>query len=307
MKPFQTYQYLAGTEMTERDKQAVGSNFWNEGKWQNYIAPFLPEDCSEMTFVDIGCNAGLFLKLAEDRGFSRVVGVDFNEEAVKRGMEWRDKHNGKYKMICSRMENCIETLPFADYTVLANTHYYFTINDWLDYLDRLQFKTRYCIIVTAEKRVKQRCWASTEILDIEGYFSQWENAGFIDALPTEGDPSPRKLWGLCFKSHHFERVPVEKLKCVNTMQDGFFTEIEKGIPYQQTDYYRKMKEYRNSRWTEGHLNRWFEERVKVYQQIKQDGVIKPIIVNSEYLILDGNHKYEMVKDLGFKTTVVRKT
>ena len=30
MKKFETYQYLEGELMTERDKQEVGSKFWNE-------------------------------------------------------------------------------------------------------------------------------------------------------------------------------------------------------------------------------------------------------------------------------------
>ena len=152
MKPFKTYQYLEGTEMTERDKSEAGSKFWNEGKWDNFVAPLLPEDCSGMTLVEMGCNAGVFLKEAEKRGFSRVVGVDSDQVSVERGRAWRDRHGKGYKFLLKRMEDCITDLPVADYTVLANSHYYFTINDWLDYLDRLQYKTRFCIIITAKKR-----------------------------------------------------------------------------------------------------------------------------------------------------------
>ena len=71
MKSFSNYQYTGG-EMNERDKQEVRSKFWNEGKWNNFIKPFLPKDCGEMTFIDIGCNAGLFLKMAKEFGFKRV-------------------------------------------------------------------------------------------------------------------------------------------------------------------------------------------------------------------------------------------
>src|SRR5574343_485811 len=103
MKPFETYQYLAGEPMTDRDKVEVGSKFWNKGKWDNFVLPIIPKDLGdlkEQTFVDMGCNAGLFLKFASEMGFGRVIGVDSNEQAVKRGEEWRDKNGGKYEFKC---------------------------------------------------------------------------------------------------------------------------------------------------------------------------------------------------------------
>src|SRR3989344_8412572 len=99
MKKFEEYQYLEGEPMTERDRQEIGSKFWNSGKWDNFVAPFLPQDRKELTLIDVGCNAGLFLKLAEDMGFGQVIGVDSNEGAVKRGLAWRDKNRGKYQII----------------------------------------------------------------------------------------------------------------------------------------------------------------------------------------------------------------
>ncbi len=260
MKPFKSYQYLEGTEMTERDKLEVGSKFWNEGKWKNFVEPFLREEIDdriegsdeivfekipirEMTFVDIGCNAGLFLKLAEDKGFGKVIGVDFDEEAIKKGLAWRDKQGKKYRMLHTRMEDCIDKLPIADYTILANTHYYFTINDWLDYLDKLQYRTRFCVIVTAEKRAKQLCWASTEVSDIRGYFKAWNEVGFVDTLPLEGDPMPRKLWGMCFKSLFIERVSIDSISSRNTQQHGFYSDVDKGIPYDKTEYWKFHKAY----------------------------------------------------------------
>jgi hypothetical protein len=304
MKPFSTYQFLEGFPMTDRDKVEVGSKYWNEGKFKNFVAPFLPYDCSEQTFIDMGCNAGVFLKLAEDMGFSKVIGVDSDRDAVKRGTEWRDSHGGKYQFVEEKMQKVIDQLPLADYTVLANAHYYFTINDWLDYMDKMQFKTRYCIIVTAEKHHTNRCWTSPGLEEIRGYFKLWEEEGFIDVFPQDGSPSYRKLWAFCFKSPHLDRVPVDLLDSGNHVQDGFYKEIDEGKDYKETRYYRIMKPYRKN-WSEDKLNRWFEERIKVYESIKKNGQTQPIIVDSKNLILDGNHRYSMLKSLGYKTIFVR--
>lgn len=306
MKPFKTYQYLEGTEMTNRDKKEVGSKFWNKGKWDNFVLPFLHSNPKGMTLVEMGCNAGLFLKLAEEHGFEKVLGVDSDEEAVKRGSAWRDKNKGKYQIFCWKMQQCIDTMPMADYTLLVNTHYYFTINDWLDYLDKLQYKTRYCIIVTGHKKKKQLCWASSDTEDIWDYFSNWSDIGFIDELPFGDDPMPRRLWSFCFKSPFIERVPIDSITTRNTMQDGFYAELDKGVKYQDTNYYKVLKDYRR-KWTEGHLNRWMKERVRVFESIKRHGLIRPIYINSKQQILDGNHKYGMLKYLGNKSIFIRKT
>ena len=306
MKPFSTYQYLQGTPMTARDKGEVGSKFWNKGKWDNFVAPFLPEDCSDLSLVDMGCNAGVFLNEAELKGFKTVIGVDSNKEAIERGAVWRGEHNKSYQFVLSEMTTCVDDLPAVDYTVLANAHYYFTINDWLEYLDKLQNKTAYCIIVTAEKRKVNRCWASTELDSIRSYFKSWEEVGFIDGIPMlEGDPHPRKLWGLCFKSPTTERVAIDSLDSSNHVQDSFCAELDEGKHYTETRYYKILKPYRK-RWSEEKLNGWMEERVATYENIKKCGMRTPIIVGSNGLILDGNHGYAVMRHLGNKSILIRR-
>lgn len=296
MKPFATYQCL-GELLTDRDKKEQGSKFWNEGKWNNFVLPFLKE---KGTLIDMGCNAGLFLKLAEDIGF-KAVGVDSNEEAVNRGAEWRDKNGGNYKFLLGPMEGCLDELPMADYTVLANAHYYFYIKDWLEYLDKLRFKTRYCIIVTTEKMNRQISMASADPGMVRKYFKDWEEVGFIDALPTEGDPSPRKLYGLCFKSK-VERV--SELDCGNHVQDGFYADIDKGVGYHKTRYYRILKPYRK-KWTQEQLDEFMLGKIALFRSVKENGQLRPVIVGENNRILDGNHLYCILKYLGEDVLVRR--
>ena len=291
--------------MTERDKLEVGSKFWNKGKWDNFVNPLLPTDCKDLTFVDMGCNSGLFLKFAEDKGFKNVLGVDSDKIAVERGLKWRDKQGGTYKMLNSTMEEGVDQIPIADYTTFVNSHYYFMVNDWIEFLDKLQLKTRYCIIVTAEKRHLNRCWASAGVEDIRRYFKTWEEVGFINELPTKGDPVPRRLWALCFKSPAIDKVSVDGLDSSNHVQDQFYGELDKGTPYKDTRYYRILKKYR-AEWGEPKLNQWIEEKISLYNDLKKNGVKKSILVDYENRILDGNHRYSMLKSLGYKEVFIRK-
>ncbi len=295
MKAYTTYQYLEGEPMTERDMQETGSPFWNAGKWKNFVAPFLPADCSGLTLVDMGCNAGLFLKLAEDLGF-RAIGVDDNKEAVQRGLAWRDKNGSGYQMIQARMEDCIDGLPVADYTILANTHYYFRIEDWLDYLDKLQHKTIHCIVVTDEKRLVNRCWASPDTEAIRKCFKNWDEVGFVDVLPAEGAHS-RKLRSLCFRSRSISKIPVDSLDSSNHVQDRFWAQLDAGTHYKETGYYRILRKYR-AKWGEAYLDRWIERKGALYEDVKANGLKRAVIADTAGRILDGNHRYSMWRNLG---------
>ncbi len=291
--------------MTDRDKAEVGSKFWNKGKWDNFVLPLIKEDPKELTLVDMGCNAGLFLKYAQDLGFGKIIGVDFNPAAIVRGEAWRDENGFKYEFRCGAMEKALPDLPMADYTVLANAHYYFYIKDWLDYLDALQNKTRYCIIVTADKMNHQISIASADPTAIKGYFKNWDMVGFVNELPTEGDPSPRKLWGLCFKSRSIERVPME-LDCGNHVQDGFYEDIDAGKDYHRTRYYRILKPYRKH-WTQEQLDKFCLEKITLFESVKKNGQLRPIIVSPNNRVLDGNHLYCILKYLGNQSVLIRRT
>jgi hypothetical protein len=290
--------------MTDRDLTEEGSAFWNEGKWNNFIAPFLPQDGKGQTLVDMGCNAGLFLKLAEDRGF-KAIGVDSNAEAVKKGIEWRDKIGSEYRMILSPMEACIDDLPVVDWTILCNAHYYFKVDAWLEYLDKLKFKTRWCIVVTDEKKFINRCWAATSVEGIRRYFKDWKEGGFIDLIQVDKDPRPRKLRSLCFESQSIEKVRVDGLDSSNHVQDKFYAELDRGKEYKGTRYYRVLKGYR-SKWTENYLNRWVERKVQLYESVKADGLKKALIVDDQNRVLDGNHRYSMLCNLGHEEVFVRR-
>jgi len=303
MKQFSNYQYVGG-EMSTRDKQEIGSKFWNEGKFNNFVKPFLPDDCSEQIFVDIGCNKGIFLRMAEEMGFNRVIGVDSNTQAISDGLKHKDEVGGHYEFIKGRMERVLDKLPVADYMVFANAHYYLPIDLWLDYLGQLKRKTRYVIIVTAIKRpVISK--ASADVGEIIKYFNDWEFDGFID-VPLRGDPYPRQLYGLCFKNPNLERISVDELNNGNHLQDGFYEELDQGKAPLETDYFKRLLRYRKCKWKESKTEQYTIGRVELYNSIKNNGLLSPLIVGNENRIYDGNHRGNMVKHLGYKSVIVRR-
>ena len=292
--------------MTERDKREANSKFWNKGKWDNFVLPFLPKDCKDMTLIDMGCNAGLFLKLAEDRGFDRVIGIDSDKEAVSRAIKYREENGGNYDVQRRRVERSLKHLPVADFTILANVHYYIGISERLEYVDLLRSRTRYCVIVSGRKRPFNQL-AGSSLEEVRGYFKDWREVGVVSHIPREGDSAPRDLFSVCFESPIITREKIDALDNGNNQQEGFYRELDKGVDPLRTKYWWRMKSYRMKEhgWKRDEVVKFILEKVGLYESIKKNGLMKPIIVNSKNRIVDGNHRSEMLRHLGHGGILIR--
>ena len=175
------YQNLNIPGETTHEKIArKDSHYWNEGKWNNFIAPFLPENCEDMTFVDVGCNNGLFLKMAKDRGFRDVIGIEKDKGAFDRAVKYKKYIGYDYKLLHREVgrDFSFDELPVADFTLLSNVHYYFPLGDWIRYLDKLQYKTCYCLIISSFLYKESENWKpKASISGVRWDFRNWEEVG----------------------------------------------------------------------------------------------------------------------------------
>lgn len=306
MKQFSNYQHVEGEPMNERDKQEVGSKFWNKGKWDNFVLPFLPDDCSELTLIDMGCNAGVFLNLAEKKGFKKVVGVESNRDALRKATAYKERINADFEIFSAAMEDSLDLLPVSDYMVMAMAHYYIPISKWYDFLDQVHAKALNVIIVTAEKREKVfKAEADTE--SIRSYFEDWKETGYIPELPMDGDPFPRRQWSFCFQSPTLERVAIDDLELIHDVGD-LYEELDSGIDLEETKYCKALKESKknNKRWNEKRILKRLRNKKAVYDDVKENGLKKPLVVDPKNLVLDGNHRLAMLKHLGHKYVLIRR-
>jgi len=308
MKKFSEYQHLEG-ELIGREKKEVDSKFWGKGKWDNFVLPLLPKRCEDMVLADMGCNAGLFLKFAEVKGFNRVLGIDSDSDAVHKGLDYKKRKGYKYEMRFGEMSDA--DFPLADYTIFVNAHYYLNISEFVLLLDKLRNRTRYCLIVSGDKQTYPHI-ASSRANDIRNYFEDWKEVDGVYAIDGSNDPSPRNLWTLAFQSPTLKRVSMKGLDCGNYVQSSFYQQLDDGMDYKKTKYYKIIRAYRLNKnpeslsiWTEDQLHEFFERKIDLYEDIKARGLMQPIIVNSIGKILDGNHRFMMLKHLGHRTILIR--
>ena len=300
MARFTNYQDLENEET---------SKFWGIGKWNNYIAPYLPkpEDCKDLIYIDMGCNAGQFCRFAEDWGFGRVIGVDHNRKAINKGIKWRDEHGYHYDLQYRRMEDALPHLPVCDYISFINSHYYILVQDWLRMLDYMHTKTRY-VIITSTRKKEYYCAAPANSKYIKRCFKHnWDLVGSVPQLPREGDPRPRSLSSMCFKSKTLERVSIDKLLRGHHIQGNFHEQIEKGVHPLKTRYFKMLcRRVANKGVPMKVLEKKMLNKVKMYGDIKKNGILEPIITNKWYRVLDGNHRSKILPFLGYKETNVRR-
>jgi len=205
------YQNIVVDGREYGEPSRIGSAFWGEGKWKHFIEPFLPDDCSEMTFLEFGCNYGLFLKLAQERGFETVLGVESNTEL----RDVTTRYLGRADQVLHTKitekifrDTFVADLPAADFVLMANFHYHLHASLVVHLLNLLRRKTRYAIVVSVEQRKRRRGRARPDIQAVRRYFRGWKEVDRISGIPTDGDPDPRgSLYSVLFKTD-VERVPL---------------------------------------------------------------------------------------------------
>jgi len=319
------YQHLevAGKPFSKPRPDKASSRFWNEGKWESFVAPLLPDVCQGLTFVEMGSNAGLFLKIAKDVGFERVAGIEKNKTPVKEGLLFRDTIGYDYQLLKRKLGSQfhekgtfdIDELPVADVTLMSTFHYYVDINAWLKYLDRLAAKS--CrVIIISRPSLKDVHWrAGASYAAVSEYFSDWTEEGKIEGVPKEGDSKPRDLYSVVFKSPTIQRILIDDIDIrespndpMNIAMANLAQRVASGKPFDifATDYYQRWKERKSGKWSDRTMRSFVQLKVSGMQSVVSDGLKDALIVErGTNRLIDGGHRLAMLRALGHKSVIVR--
>lgn len=321
------YQYLEvnGEPFSRPRPDRANSKFWNEGKWETFVEPLLPEEPKDQTFIEMGADSGLFLKLATDYGFPRVIGIEKNRTPVKYGLLYRDTVGYDYKLLKRKLGGSfgedgtfnIDELPVADVTLMSTFHYYIDINSWLKYIDRLKSKSC-CVIIVSRPTPLGRHWvADCDYASVRRYFADWDVTGYIHDVPMSGDPKPRDLYSVSFQSPTIKRIPIASIDIRESEDDPMHKAMvdlaqrvasgEEFDPF-STAYYHRWRERKAKKWSEGTTRRFVQMKTDVMRGVMEDGLMDPIVVTKDGLRLcDGGHRLVMLRVLGYESAIVRET
>ena len=318
-KWYQTLE-IDGVNQTFEDRKRKDSKFWNEGKWKTFIEPLLPKE--RQTFLEMGCNAGLFLKKATDAGFKRVMGIEANNQIIAQAKSFKESNGYDYQLVYGRAGRGfdIETIALSDVVLFSNSHYYIPVGGFSKLVDALKYRALYCIIVSAHTRSRSGKTFS-DLGSIRGYFGDWEEVGLIDNISIEGDPAPREsMYGVIFKSgltaleiegYHSSWMEASKgfrhrsYKLAPALMDFMDLALNSDeMDYESTDlyqYWRKRKPTRSERWT----RKMMVYRHNLALSIKKEGIKEPIYIDKKGKLLDGLHRLCIARALGYKHIIAR--
>jgi len=193
-------------------KKWAKSQYYNENKWRNFIEPMLPEDCSDMTLIDFGCNYGMFLKLAKKKGFKKVLGIEKDPSVAKIAREYSGEdviNIHIHKQIID--DNFLNNLIASDYILMSNFHYHVHIPVFLHLMNILRRKTRHVIFVSVDNSRSRVFFAKPDLASIRRYLSCWNETGLIKPPIIKDDQHPRDMFSVLFKTQ-IERVQLNKVR-----------------------------------------------------------------------------------------------
>lgn len=320
--PGQTFEY--------EDEKRKQSKFWNEGKWHNFIEPLLPKDCTNKTFVEIGSSAGLFLKMAEDKGFGHVVGVEADKDRYKEAEIYKNSNGGKYTIIHEQVDEKFNfnTLPIANVVLIANTHYYFSIINFSKLVDALRTRCAYCIIVSAKVRIATER-VRYDLPSVRRYFGDWKEIKTIEGIDTANDPSPREgMYGVLFKGaleeYDTEELYSQWVKTNNHDEEDHRSLLADTLP----DFYKRVLEEdeydfvgkayynywktRRPDYDEATIVKRIRQKAKLAKHVQEHGMFNPIYTSDDNWryrggrMIDGQHRLVIAYQLGYKTVLVRR-
>jgi SAM-dependent methyltransferase len=320
MKKYHQNISIDGTDILPEYGNRKHSNFFNEGKWKNFIEPLLPPDPKDRTFVEIGCNVGLYLKLATEYGFRNVWGVETDAENCAMAERYRDANGMDYKILNRTVgaDFSFDELPAADVVLMSNMHYYIHMEHFIPFLDRLFHKTIYCIVVSRRMREKKHGYPLPEIDPIRLMFKEWEmmRIRMTSSQMKDGDPHPRDIHSMLFRSElqrqtikdYTTRTQkyIKQQEFIDIIREGREVRLEDTINWA---YWKERKQTTKTKprdmWTDEQIREHVQRRFDLVESIMKNGMREPVLVWPDRTGIDGGNRAQILKLLGYESIIVR--
>lgn len=293
---------LDGQDMGDAEIRK-NSAFCNEGKWNNFIAPLLPQGD---TFIEYGSNAGMYLNLASDK-YKRVIGIERDKNDCKIAEKYREQNNKGYKIINADLNNFdLATLPLADVTLFANFHYHQHIDEFRRLLDKLETRTCYIIIVSVNDKKSPHWRAQADSDSVRKYLKHWR---LFDAISEncykfKNDTHPRRMFSMIFKSSKIEKIPLNEVNLMGTKEAKgyeygreFVKEVLDGAEYQETKYYTQINKLRHHDWSQTKIDDFIKQKYNLVYDMSLQGQKEPLILDNKMRLVDGIHRFLILETI----------
>jgi len=275
----------------------------NEGRWNNLIKPLIVEGDA---FLELGCNAGFYLRKAKDMGFRKAIGMEKDANYLRHAAYWESCEPKGIEVIAGAISPNFnwDEIPMVDTCLLANFHYWLTDEELKDCIGKLWNKTVYCLVIGRGNHITHTSKADKDTL-LEN-FKRWKVVAerkydkfysvlFKSDLDSYNVDSLYKLQQLT-RSRKYEKAFTALIRDV--------MEGRKIIPAPTLFY--EYTQWRQRRWPAPKIEAYVEGWIKLIKEITAKGLNRPLLCNLNNHILDGDHRIMIAKQMGWKNVIVRK-
>ncbi|OGM29332.1 hypothetical protein A2630_01950 [Candidatus Woesebacteria bacterium RIFCSPHIGHO2_01_FULL_44_10] len=270
----------------------------SQKRWERFIRPLLPS--GRGLLVDLGCNAGFYMRKAADLGFT-TIGVEIDEDYLEHARYWESQDPRGVTIIKEDISKY--DLPACQVALLANVHYWLTKPQLTKLVNNLKERVLSVIVVGRHAR-SQRHKSPCDLTSLRALFSD-----FIGDKSVIG----YKHYSVIFINPRLTEKNVDEvfnnqpLVRSRKFLPSFSKLIDDPSDPTNSDYYRYLK------W------RGFENpkellmgRVDLIADVRKNGIKNPLLlgrtVNGQYekdRLSDGDHRIVIAKKLGIKKVICK--
>ena len=268
---------------------------YHEWRWRNLVGPLVNKDGADRMLLDIGCNAGFYMKKTQMLGY-KTLGVEIDDDYISqapKNLEITKADINYYKPHCAYL------------TLLLCVHYHQSAEQVEALLNNLLDSTAYMIVMGRNEMYRGRVKTYPDLQYITSKLKAWKINSTIKA---------RQFYSILVKNPFLEELGVEELyqTTYNFVLgldgfDNFVPAFEEFVKRTLDDF-----DYDHSN---SDLVKYFKRRKIKYplgycwnykvliNELKEHGIHTALRVKGR--IKDGFHRLIILRELGYKRVVCK--
>jgi len=270
----------------------------SQRRWKVLLEPLIPPDGKGRLFLELGCNAGYYLRMASEYGYN-TLGIEREERFIEQAKYWEAQEPAGVRVEYGDINEY--EIPANFITLMANVHYWQTPEQVERIVEQMRANSLYVIMVSRHNTSERHLSDCTEKAVME-WFSEWE---LVDGR-RDG-----KFFALILKNPDLREYEVKNLFNVQPFNrskkflEAFREFIDLNISRRRYTY-NHTKYWNYCKW------RGWQPKVKHHRTLRgkvmtmeRYGITRPIEVHANGIMKDGNHRLIMAEYLGLPRIIGR--
>lgn len=270
----------------------------SQKRWTELLEPLIPTDGAGRLFLELGCNAGYYLRKASELGYT-TLGVEREQVYYDQAQYWEAQEPRGVRVEFGDINEY--TIPANFITLLANVHYWMTPEQVDALVKKMRARSLNVLVVSRHRkdpRHKSDC-TTDKAIDL---FVEWKAIKYLNN---------DKHWSLLFHNPDLIEYDVRNLYNIQP-----FTRSKRFLPAFQEfiDIVLSRRRFNLSSTAYWQYARWRCWRKKeanlrrlrhMILLAKRDGITDPPVVRPDGLMVDGNHRLIIAERLGLPRIICK--